>query len=346
MDDHERRIDLVLEGGGVKGIGLVGALAVLEDRGYEPQRIAGTSAGAITAALSAAGYKPAELLDILMKLDFTDFMDEGPEDRIPLLGRPLSVWLQQGVFEGEAFLKWIEEMLAAQGVHTFADLVYEDTDDVEFRHRLQVIASDITGGRMLILPRDAPAFGVEPDDLPVAEAVRMSMGIPIFFEPWKWNDRLIVDGGVLSNFPVFLFDAPEGKRRWYTFGLLLAEDLPKSSAGQRIGLAREEKRRGPAIVEFGKRLVQTMLEAHDRRYVENDSYLRTIMIDTLGVGTTDFSLSEPMRRKLHQSGRDAAEKFLDERWDPARFEAVHDAGSSAPSRSELLSQALPEEPFS
>ena len=50
------RADLVLEGGGVKGIGLVGAIAVLEERGYLFNRVAGTSAGAIVGALVAAGF--------------------------------------------------------------------------------------------------------------------------------------------------------------------------------------------------------------------------------------------------------------------------------------------------
>ena len=51
----ERRVDLVFEGGGVKGICLVGAYSVLEERGFEPQNVAGTSAGVIVATLLAAG---------------------------------------------------------------------------------------------------------------------------------------------------------------------------------------------------------------------------------------------------------------------------------------------------
>jgi predicted acylesterase/phospholipase RssA len=59
--EKQKRVDLVLEGGGVKGIGLIGALAVLEERGYVPQNVAGTSAGAIAAALIAAGYSAGAL---------------------------------------------------------------------------------------------------------------------------------------------------------------------------------------------------------------------------------------------------------------------------------------------
>lgn len=59
--DKEKRVDLVFEGGGVKGLGLVGVLSVLEEKGYEPQSVAGTSAGGLLAALLAAGYTAAEL---------------------------------------------------------------------------------------------------------------------------------------------------------------------------------------------------------------------------------------------------------------------------------------------
>ena len=66
---HEHRLDLVLEGGGVKGIGLAGAYSVLEEHDFEPQNIAGTSAGAITAALIAARYSAKELRDVVLRRD-------------------------------------------------------------------------------------------------------------------------------------------------------------------------------------------------------------------------------------------------------------------------------------
>ena len=121
------RVDLVLEGGGVKGIGLVGALAVLEERGFRPQNLAGTSAGAIAAALTAAGYSAAELREILSGLDFNSFKDEGWEDRVPIVGVPLSVLKDEGIFEGRRLLEWLRDLLAERGVSTFGDLVDDST---------------------------------------------------------------------------------------------------------------------------------------------------------------------------------------------------------------------------
>ena len=75
-DGNQRKpVDLVFEGGGVKGIALVGAFSVLEEQGYEPKNMAGASAGAITAVLIAAGYTASELRTIIGELDYDRFKD-------------------------------------------------------------------------------------------------------------------------------------------------------------------------------------------------------------------------------------------------------------------------------
>src|SRR6266571_70272 len=77
--------DLVLEGGGVKGIGLVGALKVFGDAGYRFRRVAGTSAGAIVGSLTAAGVPPEQLQRIMRELDYRKFQDG---DFLSHLGAP------------------------------------------------------------------------------------------------------------------------------------------------------------------------------------------------------------------------------------------------------------------
>lgn len=336
------RIDLVLEGGGVKGIGLVGALAVLDERGFSPQNIAGTSAGAIAAVLTAAGYSPAELRSILIDLDFRKFKDKGWEDRLPLIGAPLSLLKDRGVYEGEFFISWISELLAAKGVFTYADLVHpEFSSEPRFRYRGQVIASDLTDRRLLVLPQDAARFGIEPDELSVAEAVRMSMSIPVFFEPWSWKSEAdglthtIVDGGMLSNFPVWLFDDGDDPS-WPTFGLMLVEPDPSKDLGHRLPRSGKTD----SLPEFAKSIVRTMLEAHDRMYLESASFVRTISVETLGVRTTEFDLSRSRAEALYQSGRKGAESFL-EGWDFEKYKAGF-RQSEAPSRRAALKAA--EEP--
>ncbi|CAA9455139.1 MAG: lysophospholipase-like family protein [uncultured Rubrobacteraceae bacterium] len=316
-ENRERYVDLVFEGGGVKGIALVGAFSVLEERGYEPQNMAGASAGAIVAVLIAAGYSSAELRKIIGELDYDHFKDEAWEDRIPLAGRSLSVLKDLGIYEGEAFLVWMRDLLEAKGIRTFGDLVRREDAELKYRYKAQVIASDVTERRLLVLPRDAPKLGIEnPDDLNVALAVRMSMSIPIFFEPVKFanaqtgREHLIVDGGMLSNFPVWLFDAEEPQ--WPTFGLKLVEKDPRSPIPG--GPPQPERSRSGvlSVVAYLRSLVDTMMAAHDRLYIEESDFDRTIAIDTLGVRTTEFDLSEERALKLFESGRTAAEKFLGE----------------------------------
>ena len=341
MPGMDKHVDLVFEGGGVKGIGLAGALATLEERGHKPQNVAGTSAGAITAALLAAGYSAGELRELILELDYRQFQDRAWEDQVPLVERSLSLLLDLGLYEGERFLAWIRALLEAKGVRTFADLVHPDfADDPLYRSRLQVIASDVTTHELLVLPRDAAKLGIEPDELDVALAVRMSMSIPVFFEPARFVNpktgrrHVIVDGGMLSNFPVWLFDS-EGVPDWPTFGMLLVEPKPSVPIGARLPESRMSGHGPRAVVEYVKALAQTMMEAHDRLYVEQSSYARTIPIPTLGVGTTEFDLSPERALALFDSGRWAAEKFLDT-WDFDAYIAEFRSGKEHSRRASLV----------
>ena len=218
-----RRVDLVLEGGGVKGIALAGAVEVLEERGYRVNRVAGSSAGAIVGALITAGVSGTQLARILRKTDYTRFED-GPFYTRFLLGKALSILLRNGIYRGAYLSSWLEEQLTAHGstyrTGTFADLEYEDPDPARTlnsrqRSRLVVTASDLTAGRLRLLPQDADAFGLAPDQLRVVDAVRASMSIPVVFRPARWRTAggrpaWLVDGGMLSNFPVSVFDLPAG----------------------------------------------------------------------------------------------------------------------------------------
>jgi NTE family protein len=316
----ERRVDLVFEGGGVKGVGLVGALAVLEEQGFEPQNVAGASAGAIAATLLAAGYRAAELREIVLNLDFRSFEDRAWEDRVPLVGTPLSILKDQGVYEGAAFAAWMRGLLEGKGVRTFRDLVHPAfAEDERYRYRVNVIASDLTAHRLLVLPQHARTLGIEPDDLDVALAVRMSTSIPFFFEPVRilhpetGDEHLIADGGVLSNFPVWLFDQ-DGEPDWPTFGLLLVEPDPRAPIGARIPQPARAGRWVGGTIGYVRSLIQTMLEAHDRLYLEQADFARTIPVESLGIGTTEFDLARERAEALYASGRRAATEFLD-RWD-------------------------------
>jgi NTE family protein len=340
--------DLVCEGGGVKGVGLAGAYSVLEEHGYRVQNVAGTSAGAITAALIAAGYTAEELKKIVFELDFAQFEDKGWEDRIPLFGKGISLLSDQGIYEGTRFLEWISGVLEEKHIRTFADLRTGD-EDPKYAYRLQVIASDVSARRLLVLPRDAAVLGLDPDELEVGLAVRMSMSIPIFFEPVRIENKqtnhehLIVDGGMLSNYPVWLYDAEDGVvPSWPTFGLLLVEPEPKTPITARLPEPQRGPRGARGLISLLSALVHTMMEAHERMYVEKAQFARTIPVKTLGVGTTEFDLSEERKLALYNSGRMAAEEFL-ATWDFDAYVAEYRKGKEHPRRAEVAPVPQPTE---
>ena len=314
--NSRKKANAVFEGGGVKGIGIAGALMIAEKR-YDWVYVAGTSAGAIIAALVAAGYKAEEIRDLVFDIDYKKCMDGTVFYGVPLAGPVLSVLLEMGLFRGDYLEDWMREKLAAKGVRTFRDLVVKTNYHNDYRYRLRLIASDITLGQMLVLPQDIRNYGINPDDLEVARAVRMSISIPFFFEPVRlpyrahdgsYQSSYLVDGGILSNFPVWLFDKCYHQGPTFGFKLVEAkEGRPRSIAGP---------------VSLFSALFSTMLEAHDNRYIHESNFARTITIPTLEVGTTDFGISGEKARALYESGMQAAAEFFDQ-WNYGKFKAQY-----------------------
>jgi NTE family protein len=307
-------VDLVLEGGGVKGIGLVGAIAALESAGYalgDAGRVAGTSAGAVVGALLAAGARADELEKTMRAVDYRRFRDAGP---LGVVGSALSLVTRLGLYKGDWLHGWIADQLAARGVRTFADLRFNDPDSAlpdEQSYRLVVVVSDVSRGRMLRLPWDYAHYGLDADEQPVADAVRASASIPFFFRP-RWladtrggADSCLVDGGMLSNFPIHLFDRDDDREpRWPTLGVKLSARPPQVE-----GPNGEPAVRG--LLGLTRALVSTMVESHDRMHLSDPKVIdRTVFVDTDGVNGTDFDLGDATRDRLFDAGVAAGEQFL------------------------------------
>lgn len=307
--------DAVFEGGGVKGIGLVGAIAAFEEAGWRWENVAGTSGGAIVAALLAAGYTAAEVRHVMEReVDFARLMDPSPLGRVPVVGKYLSLLFQRGLYKGDYFYRLMRDLLLAKKKETFSDLELPrllDEDEQEwqdkYRFKLRLVASDITGGRMLHLPQDIALFGHDPATLDIALAVRMSMSIPFFFrpvdvhaEPGRRKHR-IMDGGILSNFPVHLFDSKLGVTpKWPTIGFLLWE--PGSDA------PREHRTRWPWETLIA--MFNTMAQAHDRKALVARDEVRVVKVPTGRYRTTDFTLTPADKQWLYDSGYQAAAAFV------------------------------------
>ncbi|HZW82767.1 MAG TPA: patatin-like phospholipase family protein, partial [Candidatus Deferrimicrobium sp.] len=112
------KCDAVFEGGGVKGIGLVGAVLALEEAGYEFINLAGTSAGAIVASLLAVGYSGTEIRGILQQVDYSAFKDKTLLDKLGLPGKVLNTAFEYGVYKGDFFENWLGKLLRAKNKTT------------------------------------------------------------------------------------------------------------------------------------------------------------------------------------------------------------------------------------
>lgn len=288
------KIDGVFSGGGIKGFALIGAIQEIEKRGFQFERVAGTSAGSIVAAFIAAGYGSSEMEQLLDELDLTKFLDA----RKVIIPFPLAKWLfvywKLGLYKGNELEKWIEEKLAAKGVRTFRDLPQQS---------LRIIASDLSNGRLMVLPDDLVKYGIPPESFSIAKAVRMSCSIPYFFEPVKLKSmdgvNVIVDGGVLSNFPMWLFDRENVQKLRPVIGIKLSADEYE-----------HEKHKIKNAIQLFAALFETMKDAHDSRYVSRKHAQNIIFVPSEGALATEFHLTDEKKHELFDLGREAAKKFF------------------------------------
>ncbi|QEN16764.1 patatin-like phospholipase family protein [Mycolicibacterium sp. ELW1] len=322
-------IDLVLAGGGVKGIGLAGAVVRLMEAGYRAHRVAGSSAGSIVGSIVAAAAKndqltPDDVRDLTLSIDYRKFLDPGPVERVPLLGAGWAILQGTGIYRGDYAHDFIARQLLDLGVSTFGDLKLDDDElPPEQRYRLVVTAADVTTGQLVRLPWDYHRlYGLDPDEQPVADAVRASMSIPFVFRPVTLTsatgrESTLVDGGLLSNYPIDSLDRCDGKKpRWPTLGVTLLPDLPENNRKVIPALAPLRLFGGPSLLED---VITTILVGRDQAYL-NLPWVsaRTIRVDAAEVGVLDFEIKQRQVDALYTEGYDAATTFLST-WDERAY---------------------------
>ncbi len=314
LSDSKQSVDLVLEGGGVKGIGLLGAVLTLADAGYRFERIAGTSAGAIVATLVAAYQKDGrdlhQLVDVMHDLDYNRFADEPWLERVTgPVGEVVSAIIHGGSHTGDYLTEWLTPLLADVGVHTFADLSIPDhggsLEDYQ-RYSLVIHASDLSRRALVRLPWDYSLYGMDADKQSVADAVRASMSIPFYFRPVQVETprgtATWVDGGLLANFPITVFDRNDGwPSRWPTWGVKLSS---RPTAG------RDHPVRTASGIAIN--CLRTLTSDWNRNRLDSEGVNnRTMYVDTLDISATDFHISPDNQQALFDNGQLAARRFLD-----------------------------------
>jgi NTE family protein len=325
MPATSKPADLVLSGGGVKGVGLVGAVVALLDSGYVPQRVSGTSAGsivgAVVAGLTQAGQLTgAHVKELALQLNYRKFLDPGVFERVPVIGPSVALARGSGIYKGDYAHEWVRTQLEALGIRTFGDLAIDDDELLpEQRYRLVVTVSDVTTGQLVRLPWDyRRVYGLDPDEQSVADAVRASMSIPFFFRPVTLKSAAgltstLMDGGLLSNFPIDSLDRHDGALpRWPSFGVTVLPNLPQGN--DRVIPALDVLRLvgAPHALED---VITTVLVGRDQAYL-NQPWVsaRTIRVDSTKVGFLDFDISDADVEALYARGYDAGREFLST-WD-------------------------------
>ncbi len=346
--------NLVFEGGGVKGIAYVGATEVLDAKGILSgvKRVGGTSAGAINALLLGLNYTPAETKQILSQLDFRNFLD----DTWGVVRDTKRLLTEFGWYKGDFFRRWVGERIAAKVGNpdaTFND-IHNQMDQQGFRE-LFFVGTNLS-------TRFAEVFSYE--HTPrwcVADAVRISMSIPLFFAAKRsMRGDVYVDGGLIDNYPIKMFDrekyvddkagirTPPYYQDHNDALKAQGKDINPyvyniETLGFRLDSAKEiavfrdqaepDHHKIDDIFSYLSGLVTTVMETQGSQHLHSDDWQRTIYIDTLGVGTTDFNLSDERKSALAESGRTHTEAYFAWYDDPTQTPANRPAPPAPAPRS-------------
>lgn len=237
-----------------------------------------------------------------------------------------------GWYKGDYFHNWIAELIANKTGDrnaTFADLQTAGCPE------LFLAATNLSTGFSNVFSHE------NTPDFVVADAVRLSMSMPLFFRAER-NARgdVFVDGGVLDNYPVKLFDRLKYiaekdrpalarhtdyyERENRRFLKLHPQSSPYVFNRQTLGFRLDSKEEIAMFcdgkeaqhtpidnfVAYATALIETLLESQSNQHLHSDDWNRTIYIDTLGVSTTDFDINETMKNKLIESGRSCTEAYF------------------------------------
>lgn len=216
---------------------------------------------------------------MLLNINFTDFYEKNKLTLLPFIGPTVSLFKNKGLFSGNNIEEYLNNLYKAKGKTKFKDIAKNGESP------LKVIASDITNKRLIVLPDDLKDYNIDPMEFNIAKAVRMSISLPFYFNPVILKNgkeaSYIVDGGILSNFPIWLFDV-EGTPKWPTFGLKLLSDND----------LKKNHPNNSNLITYSCDLIDTILANSDEAFLNNKDSVRTIKIRTYNIGTIDFAISK------------------------------------------------------
>ncbi len=290
--------NLAFKGGGVKGIAFVGALQELDKRNLlgNVQRVAGTSAGALVAAMYALGYSIDHIYTIMKGINFMQFEEAF---------NPIGIATHYGLHSGQYIVDMMIHLMENSGKGLSGDSTFADAKKAGCLD-LYVFATNLNTHSVTEFSADKTPGAL------IAEAVRASMSIPIFFKAWQFSNSIpdndiYVDGGLMFNYPLSFFD----DARFY--------NTPAEANAESLGFylrTKEQDKEKHALgfdtfLHFARHLFESILDVQDQDFDEDgDEVYRTVIIDDLGILATDFKLTDQDMSNLVASGAKGALSYI------------------------------------
>jgi NTE family protein len=319
--------NLVMEGGGVRGLAYAGVISVLEEKNILQQieKVGGSSAGAIACFMVSMGYTAKEIDSMMQQLPVQQFND----GKGGLWGKYKRVKNDFGIYEGKKFEQWLQQLAKTKTGNsniTFGQLHQLQLQNKKFKD-LYCTGTNLSRQQLEIFSYE------HTPSMPVALAVRISGGVPLYFEPVALDNNLTkikkgdtssyinyyVDGGMLCNYPISMFDTcTEGANP------LLCNNVKFNKCTIGIKLERPEQIDSlqknnitipPYNVEsFNEYLAafsNLMIETLNRKYpnLENERG-RTVYVSYGNIGSKVRKMKPEEKKLLYQNGVTAASKFF------------------------------------
>lgn len=301
--------NLVFEGAGIRGIAYCGAIQELESKDImmSVQKVAGTSAGAITALAISLGYSGKEIEQIIAGTNFRKFND-GNYFFFGGINRTNKYF---GWYRGNKFEDWLEEIIAEKTGN--ADITFEQLRLQGFKD-LYVTGTCINKQQLVIFSRETYP------KMKVKDAVRISMSVPLYFEavfvdstgnvvrhPKQKNGLdVMVDGGFTGNFPIRIFDTLS-RANPATIGFRIDSDNQINNDRNGFSLAAMPVNN---FKQYMSAFYNIVIENLNRSQLTNDDWKRTVSISDGGIGPKIRKLSQKEIETLISNGRDATKLFL------------------------------------
>jgi NTE family protein len=291
---------LVFEGGGIKGAAYAKVPLALSEFGILQKitKIAGSSAGAIIATLITLQYSPEQIAELVEEMEFVDF-----KDYIPLYTiKVFNIVFKSGEYSGKQFETWIQDKIYYQTANKCTTL-----GELHEKSGIELV---LTGTCLDTRTTEFLSYKTHPN-MPVWMACRISMAIPGFFMPFRYEGKTYVDGGMLYNYPIWVFDNVQD----YTFKMSNIDYANDKTLGFKLvsGKDCDFVSTIPKVVPILTTMLtifNILLDHIDSSYIHKSYWDRTVGINTLDVKTTEFGISPSKKAQIIENGYNNTKKYI------------------------------------